>query len=626
MKRLIHVELDRIEPNPWQTREVNPEAVQELAQDILINGLIQPVAGRLMRHGEPFTDNLYTGPASVLLDYPDVVVQLTVGHHRVAAFEELFDADEDQENSAWQRILVQVDELTDEQMALRAWSENFRRKIMTAVEEARTIQKAMADFGWNQREAAGYFNLKRSTVAHKLQLLALPEKIQEANVGGQLSERQALALTNMVRLAEATITETMEWNDKSDLDQIGWNEAPIKPDAYIDYAISKGDELSSDNIRDYSVRLLNRAGYPVPVDILKVAFSNDHIVQASCKGCPNRINHICLEAGCLGLKKKLMGGIVAREAAVELGLPYSDDPDQFTPWDEWQGASELKEAWKAGTCEHLVVGWKPDGYGARPFADHNWTDENYDKLFRDKLGVTLGSTHEKIGDCAAVAVVAQEKDPLVERAEVWRKAAKKQRKELEKRTRTSLIDRVNYAINDVNALAAVMELFNADGKLVDSDGEVLAKALVTEAWQRGGFFNYDYDSAYRFYPRAKEILSVAGIMRPDVVLDEGYNDEELLILEGERVLDWWGDKRRQNWKLIENAEEIALDVAGIHKKIDSVNWMVGSALDALRHDVVMVEIEILEILKEAETREKSEQESVGPAEAIAMVQEVVPMT
>ncbi|MFM8321640.1 MAG: hypothetical protein ACKOC5_12065 [Chloroflexota bacterium] len=47
---IITVPLDRIQDNPWQTRQAEPanETVKELAMDILSNGLMQTPVGRLV--------------------------------------------------------------------------------------------------------------------------------------------------------------------------------------------------------------------------------------------------------------------------------------------------------------------------------------------------------------------------------------------------------------------------------------------------------------------------------------------------------------------------------------------------------------------------------------------------
>lgn len=609
MTRVIHVSLDRIEPNPWQTRPVDSEAAIELAKDIRANGLIHPPVGRFLLNGKSIDPAMYGGPASTLLDEPAAVVQLAVGHHRFMAYELLDEHGTDENEIAWSRIPIQIIEATDEQMAIMAWSENVRRKNMTAVDEARTIRKAMDDFEWKQGDAAEHFQLDRSTVAHKLRLLELPEEVQEANAAGKLSERQALSLSALGRLKDMEYKKDICWSEEVDSNNnfYGTN-AVAKPEEYIDYVINHAEEVSSDDIREYSISTLNHAGEKIPGDIPKMKLESDETVQAVCKECQYQVNGYCLHAPCLGEKFWLYGKRVAGWAALELGLPHSFDEEHFLPWANYEAAEKLKDAWLAGTCVHLVVGWSPDGYGARPFTDKHWMYSEGDAFYSSKDGVILGCTHENIGECAAPEEALEEyvPNPIRERADGWIDAAKNQRRELEKRTKQALYGELAHWVTGKIPFEVLLKLIEGDKERDYSvEVEKLAAALVNYAWQRGSFFDYEHESAFKFYPRAVEILYAAGKLRPEFVLDEGFNDEQRLIRKAQRVLGWWAEARRVHYQKEKKAEEIMMAVTALRVTIGEIGWRPGPELEQIDEDLSLVEDELEAILRDEETKEET---------------------
>jgi len=179
--------LENIESNPWQGRigELNTEYIEELARDIAGNGLLQTPVGREI----------------------DNSVQLAFGHNRLAAFCWLRrerSAERLSENTSgnlpsglagdFSKMPVDVRELSDEQMAALAWSENERRRDLNPIERARAVRKRMEDFGWSNEQAGEKLGLARTTVANILRLLELPEEIQQELSKGDISERVAAAL------------------------------------------------------------------------------------------------------------------------------------------------------------------------------------------------------------------------------------------------------------------------------------------------------------------------------------------------------------------------------------------------------------------------------------------------
>ncbi len=180
-----NVALNLIDDNPYQTRQnYDPASLEELAADIAARGLLQPPVGRRV----------------------DGRVQLAFGHRRKRAFALLA-----QEHPDYQHLPLEIKELTDEDMALCAWSENAKRRDVSPVEEASAIRRMMGTFGWTQKETAERLGLSRPAVSNKLRLLRLPDEAREQVGRGTLSERQALALLPVLELPEPAQERIRGW-------------------------------------------------------------------------------------------------------------------------------------------------------------------------------------------------------------------------------------------------------------------------------------------------------------------------------------------------------------------------------------------------------------------------------
>lgn len=195
------IPLDYIKPNLWQTRRGDPDPayIEELANDIVANGLLQIPIGRMLDDkGVPVGAvqiEAHGGEFAYLKDNPGAVIQLAFGHNRLAAYRRLHERlDESDIPAEWSTMPVDVRALTDEQLAGFAWSENEKRRDVTAIERARAIQQRLESFKWTNRQCAEALGVDHSTISNLLRLLKLPEDLQQAILEGKISERQAQAI------------------------------------------------------------------------------------------------------------------------------------------------------------------------------------------------------------------------------------------------------------------------------------------------------------------------------------------------------------------------------------------------------------------------------------------------
>jgi hypothetical protein len=127
--------------------------------------------------------------------------------------------------------------------------------------------------------------------------------------------------------------------------------------------------MTSDNIRDYTKRVLNHAGEELPASIAQwPAREVKGVLSFTCKGCPKRINNTCLSVACLSAKKEGFQESVIAEAAEVLAIPFSDRKEDFEF--EYKQRPLLKALWDSGQQRegtNFVFGWQV-GQGFRPFS------------------------------------------------------------------------------------------------------------------------------------------------------------------------------------------------------------------------------------------------------------------
>ena len=158
--------LDDIIPNRFQPREVFDEkALKELAISIKEHGVIQPIIVR--KANEKY--------------------EIIAGERRYKAAA----------LAGLTKIPAIIRNLDDKESAKVALLENLQRKNLNPIEEARTYQKILELDQLTQEELAKTMGKSQSAVANKIRLLSLSDKVQNALLKEQISERHARTLLNI---------------------------------------------------------------------------------------------------------------------------------------------------------------------------------------------------------------------------------------------------------------------------------------------------------------------------------------------------------------------------------------------------------------------------------------------
>ncbi len=159
--------IDKIVPSPFQARrEFLPEEVNELAESIASEGLMQPIVVRKLADGN---------------------FELIAGERRWRACRQL----------GLKRIMANVQTASDASSAVKGLIENLQRSDLNPMEEALGFANLMANFKLTQDMLSRRIGKSRSAVANSLRLLTLPKEVQNLVSAGRLSVGNAKVLLGL---------------------------------------------------------------------------------------------------------------------------------------------------------------------------------------------------------------------------------------------------------------------------------------------------------------------------------------------------------------------------------------------------------------------------------------------
>ncbi|HRH55442.1 MAG TPA: ParB/RepB/Spo0J family partition protein [Candidatus Paceibacterota bacterium] len=167
------VAVDRIEPNPYQPRlEFNEERLKALAESIRQYGVLQPLVVT--------RKEVETGGGL------QAAYELIAGERRLRA-SKLIGLKE-------VPVVIRAGEQSDKMKLELAIIENLQREDLNAIDRAKALAQLVETFGLSHVEVGAKIGRSREYVSNSIRLLLLPEPIQMAVVGKELSEGHARAL------------------------------------------------------------------------------------------------------------------------------------------------------------------------------------------------------------------------------------------------------------------------------------------------------------------------------------------------------------------------------------------------------------------------------------------------
>lgn len=160
---LLQIDIDRIDPSPYQPRSrFREEALEELARSIRTSGIVQPLVVRSM--GNRF--------------------QLIAGERRWRAAQ----------RADLARVPAVVRDVPEEMALEMTLVENLQREDLNPVEQARAFQRLTDEFNLTQEQVADRTGKDRATIANAVRLLRLEEPILDLLEEGRVSAGHGRAL------------------------------------------------------------------------------------------------------------------------------------------------------------------------------------------------------------------------------------------------------------------------------------------------------------------------------------------------------------------------------------------------------------------------------------------------
>ena len=161
---LKELPVDLVQRGKYQPRrDIDPESLQELADSIKVQGVMQPIVVR------PISDRKY---------------EIIAGERRWRATQ----------LAGLDVIPAVVRDVSDQAAIAMALIENIQREDLNPIEEAMSLQRLQQEFELTQQEVANAVGKSRSTVANLLRLMTLEEEVRRLVEHGDLEMGHARAL------------------------------------------------------------------------------------------------------------------------------------------------------------------------------------------------------------------------------------------------------------------------------------------------------------------------------------------------------------------------------------------------------------------------------------------------
>ena len=167
---LREVPIDLLSRGRFQPRiDMREETLAELAESIRAQGIVQPIVVRPLAANGADTETRY---------------EIVAGERRWRAAQ----------MAGLHTVPAVVKDIPDEAAVAVALIENIQRENLNALEEARSLQRLVDEFGLTHAEAAEAVGRSRAAVTNLLRLLELPRQVREMVERRELDMGHARAL------------------------------------------------------------------------------------------------------------------------------------------------------------------------------------------------------------------------------------------------------------------------------------------------------------------------------------------------------------------------------------------------------------------------------------------------
>ena len=184
MEEFKLIRISDIQKNPYQPRkEFSKEKIQELAQSIKENGLIQPI---------------------IVRQSPVIGYEILAGERRYRASIE----------AGLSEVPVIIKKLSDQDMMVHSIIENLQREDLNPIEEAKAYQ-SLIDKGYTHADIAEKMGKSRPYITNLVRLLTLPDFILTEVETGKLSQAHARLLIQLPLKEQKNLLNRIQKEDLS---------------------------------------------------------------------------------------------------------------------------------------------------------------------------------------------------------------------------------------------------------------------------------------------------------------------------------------------------------------------------------------------------------------------------
>lgn len=171
--------IDLIQRGKYQPRtDMHPESLQDLADSIKAQGLVQPIVVRPVGGGR---------------------FEIIAGERRWRAAQ----------LAGLQEVPVVVRDVPDRAAIAMALIENIQRENLNPLEEARALRRLIDEFEMTHQEAAGAVGRSRTAVSNLLRLLELNDDVKQLVEAGKLEMGHARALLALAGAQQSEAARTV---------------------------------------------------------------------------------------------------------------------------------------------------------------------------------------------------------------------------------------------------------------------------------------------------------------------------------------------------------------------------------------------------------------------------------
>jgi ParB family chromosome partitioning protein len=172
-EELKHVPIDLLQRGKYQPRtHMSAEALQELADSIKVQGVVQPIVARAIGGGR---------------------YEIIAGERRWRAAQ----------MAGLDSVPAVVRDIPDEAAIAIALIENIQRENLNPVEEAMALQRLIDEFGMTHQQTAESVGRSRAAVTNLLRLLTLNSDVRQMLEEGKMDMGHARALLALVGKAQS---------------------------------------------------------------------------------------------------------------------------------------------------------------------------------------------------------------------------------------------------------------------------------------------------------------------------------------------------------------------------------------------------------------------------------------